>query len=465
MLGPLVELCYPFGRAAQRPESNLPHGLPGFEGQLLDSSTVIRFAFACLALLTACRPPPAASGPCMSDQECRAGRICHEGRCRFLEEVRSEFQQQQSLPPAVSEDAGAPLASLLEDAATPVAHVGPTGTNMFMGDARHTGRVDFEGPRTQVTPLWTYRTGSRIYASPVVAPAGDILVGSLDQSLTAVTPEGSLRFRYSGTGKYYASAVVTPQGDVIAGSSDGSLVALAPDGQVRWEQKLSDAIDASPVLSDDGRLYVAADGLYAFDITGHLKWHYAVGAHIRSVPAVHPQGLVVFGTPNGKLVALTREGQLAWEADVGANVDGGAAISDDGRILVGNDLGQVLCFDATGKQLWRFATGDDVRATPAIAPDGTCVVGSYDRALYALAPDGSLKWRFATAGRIRSSARIDHAGRIYFGSQDDFIYGLDPSGRLLFRHNLGRDVDSSPVIDSRGTLLVGADDGSLYALR
>ena len=26
----------------------------------------------------------------MSDQECRAGRICHEGRCRFLEEVRNK---------------------------------------------------------------------------------------------------------------------------------------------------------------------------------------------------------------------------------------------------------------------------------------------------------------------------------------------------------------------------------------
>ncbi|MEO0326072.1 MAG: hypothetical protein AAF447_24195, partial [Myxococcota bacterium] len=34
------------------------------------------------------RPAPV---PCMSDRECRAERICHEGRCRFLAEVRSEL--------------------------------------------------------------------------------------------------------------------------------------------------------------------------------------------------------------------------------------------------------------------------------------------------------------------------------------------------------------------------------------
>lgn len=434
--------------------------------QLLDSRPVPTRIHALLALLSwllagvGCRP--VSTHPCMTDQECRAGRICHEGRCRFLEEAQAEIARDAtaSMPDA---DGG----TLAVAADLPEAGVaqGIPGTTMFMGDARHTGRVAAEGPKAGVTPVWTYHTGSRIYAAPVVAPSGDIVVGSLDQSLTAVSPTGALRFRYSGTGKYYASAVITPAGDVIAGSLDGSLVALSPEGQVRWQQKLGDAIDTSPSLADDGRLYVAADGIYAFDLTGKLAWHYAVGVHVRSAPAVHPSGLVIFGTPHGKLVALNHEGRLVWEADAGANMDGGAAISDDGRIVVGTDLGHVLCFDARGTLLWRFNTGDDVRATPAIARDGTTLIGSYDRAMYAIGPNGSLKWRYATGGRIRSSARIDAAGHVYFGSQDDFIYGLDSNGQLLFRHNLGRDVDSSPVIDSRGTLLVGADDGSLYALR
>ncbi len=407
----------------------------------------------------------------MSDRECHADRICHDGRCRFLEDVKQELARADQTLDAITAGEPAatqPAAEGEEANATQPVPSAPTsggGTTMFMGDARHTGRVPFEGPKGPVRPVWTFHTGSRIYASAVITPAGDIVVGSLDQSLTAVTPDGALRFRYSGTGKYYASALVTEKGDIIAGSLDGTLVALTAHGQVRWQRKLSDAIDTSPVLGPDGRIYVAADGLYAFDAAGNQVWHYAVGSHVRSAPAVHPLGFVVFGTAQGKLVALKLDGSLAFEVEAGANMDAGAAITDDGRIVIGNDLGQVLCFDAKGTQLWRFDTGDDVRATPAVTHDGGVVVGSYDRTLYALGHDGTLKWRFSTAGRIRSSARIDRAGRIYFGSQDDFVYGLTPEGQLIFRHNIGRDVDSSPVIDSRGTLFVGADDGSLYALR
>jgi outer membrane protein assembly factor BamB len=416
-----------------------------------------------VSLLGACRTP-APAGPCMSDRECHADRICHEGRCRFVEDVRQEL---------AARDAAVAAADPTQPALPPP-DVGPAvgetpataahgGTTMFMGDARHTGRVPFAGPTRPVSARFTYRTGSRIYASPVVAPDGTVLIGSLDQSLTAITPEGTLRWRYSGTGKYYASALVTPQGDVIAGSVDGVLVALTALGQVRWQSKLSDGIDTSPVLDGD-RVFVAADGLYAYDLKGNQLFRHTVGAHVRSAPAVHPGGIVVFGTPQGKVVALTRDGKLAWQADAGANIDGGAAISDDGHVVIGTDLGHVLCFDARGALVWRFETGDDVRATPAIAADGTILVGSYDRALYAIAPNGTLKWRFETGGRIRSSARIDPRGNIYFGSQDDFVYGLTPAGTLLFKHNVGRDVDSSPVIDARGTLLVGADDGNLYAL-
>ena len=269
-----------------------------------------------------CRVPEAAR-PCLSDNECHADRICHEGRCRFVEDVKRELAGIDSPPPTACEDAAAPAPR----AAPPAQASALGGTTMFMGDERHTGRLPFEGPRAQVKPVWTYHTGSRIYASAVIAESGDVIVGSLDQSLTAVTPDGALRFRYSGAGKFYASAVVTREGDIVAGSLDGTLVALSALGQVRWQHKLKDAIDTSPVLGPDGRIFVAADGMYAFDSRGKLLFHYPVGAHVRSAPAVHPKGFIVFGTPQGKLIALGADGTLLWQAEAGANMDGGAAIN------------------------------------------------------------------------------------------------------------------------------------------
>jgi outer membrane protein assembly factor BamB len=407
-------------------------------------------------VLSACQFGPP-SAPCQSDRDCRAERICHEGRCRFVEEVRAELAGNAAVAVPGTPVEVPPVASAAEHA--------EAGTRMFMGDERHTGRTRFAGPSALGSPTRIYQTAARIYASPVLAADGDVLVPSLDQTLTAISPDGQLRFRYAGSGKFYASPAVTRTGDIVAGSADGVLVSLTPSGQLRWQRKLGDGIDTSPLLGENDRIYVAADGIYAFSAEGALEFHYPVGAHVRSAPARHPEGFVVFGTPQGKLVAISEGGNLRFETELGANIDSGVSVTDDGRILVGDDAGKLHCLDAQGRELWAFSTRDDIRATAAVARDGTIIVGSYDRSIYGISPAGSLVFRFETGGRVRSSARIDRDGRIYVGSQDDFLYVLAPNGTLLSRHNLGRDVDASPLIDPHGTLYIGADDGSLSAFR
>ncbi len=75
----------------------------------------------------------------MSDTECRADRICHEGRCRFIEEVRAELHHENV---AVSADPSASDASTTAaQTATPTAtHPATTELPMFMGGPEHRGR-------------------------------------------------------------------------------------------------------------------------------------------------------------------------------------------------------------------------------------------------------------------------------------------------------------------------------------
>ena len=119
-----------------------------------------------------CRVPEP-QGPCLSDRECHADRICHEGRCRFVEEVRRDLAAQSVEADAASPvlDNGAssePTPPLTPDPVIPPRATGAgAGTTMFMGDSRHSGRLPFDGPKAGVGAAWTYRTGSRIYASPV----------------------------------------------------------------------------------------------------------------------------------------------------------------------------------------------------------------------------------------------------------------------------------------------------------
>ncbi len=386
----------------------------------------------------------------MSDTECRADRICHEGRCRFLDEVIAELGE------AAIAEPGTDTRTIPDKL--------PRSANGFMGDAAHTGRSEFVGPTEEPSSLWVYGTGARVFASPIQGPDGTLYVGSLDGQFVALNRDGTLKWRYSAGRKIYPSALLV--GDsVIFGTHGRELVSLSLEGLPNWKLPLQDAVDASATLAPNGNVYVVADGTYAVDLRGRLHWHRPSADHMRTAPAIHPAGLVLVGTSSGKLIALHLDGSVAWEIPVGGAIEGAASVDAQGRIYVGTARGDLLQINETGSVLWRFSTGDEIRATPAIMRDGTIVVGSYDRNIYAVTPSGALRWKVQTRGRVRASARIDAQERIYVGSQDNFLYCIDAHGAILWRYNIGQDVDSTAEIGEDGTLYVGSDDGGVHALR
>jgi outer membrane protein assembly factor BamB len=402
------------------------------------------WALTTLLVVAGCSGPRAKpSAPCMADTECRADRICHDGRCRFVEEVLAEL----ALPPSPTEPGALPRSA-----------------NGFMGDAGHTGRSEHRGPSAEPSMLWTYQTGARVFASPIAGHDGTIYIGSLDGQFAALNPDGSLKWRYAAGDKIYPSALVVGT-SVLFGTHQRELVSLSLDGQPRWKLPLQDVVDASATLGPDGRVYVVSNGAYALDLLGRIYWHRPTAGHVRSAPVIHPARLIVIGTTEGKLLALRPDGGLAWEVPLGGALEGAASVDDEGNILVGTGRGEIVQLNQDGSIGWRFATGDEVRATPAIARDGTIVTGSYDGHVYALTSDGALRWRVATGGRVRASARIDADGRIYVGSQDNFLYCIEPNGEILWRYNVGQDVDSTVEIGADGTLYFGSDDGGVHALR
>ncbi|MFW6085903.1 MAG: PQQ-binding-like beta-propeller repeat protein, partial [Myxococcota bacterium] len=196
------------------------------------------------------------SSPCMSDRECQGDRICHAGQCRFQEEVLAELRAGGSDPaegePAV-EDGGATVPGPDGGRAAPPAPASETtALPMFMGGPRHTGRTEHAGPATAPKLRWSHRTGARIFASPVLAPDGTVLVGSLDHSFNAVAPDGTLRWRYTAGAKIYGSAAIAGDGTIYVGSDDGMFAAFTPRGQLRWRLELGGEVDSSPAIGDDG---------------------------------------------------------------------------------------------------------------------------------------------------------------------------------------------------------------------
>ncbi|MEI6309619.1 MAG: stalk domain-containing protein, partial [bacterium] len=92
------------------------------------------------------------------------------------------------------------------------------------------------------------------------------------------------RWQFSTGGAIDSSPVLAQDGTLYIGSSDGNLYALASDGTKRWEFATGGAIHASPAIGGNGTIYLpSSDGLfYAISPSGSEVWRYPIEAGLSS---------------------------------------------------------------------------------------------------------------------------------------------------------------------------------------
>lgn len=98
---------------------------------------------------------------------------------------------------------------------------------------------------------------------------------------------------------------------VRRGQTDrGKLVSVDAGAQrVRWEYETRGAVESTPVIGDDGTIYVGdnAGTIHAVTSKGKSVWRAEIGSPIRSGGTILNGGNVVFGADNGTLTAVASE--------------------------------------------------------------------------------------------------------------------------------------------------------------
>jgi outer membrane protein assembly factor BamB len=336
---------------------------------------------------------------------------------------------------------------------------------MFGQNLQRTGRSPYSGP--EVPKLkWSFTTGYDVYSSPAIGADGTIYVGSLDNRLYAINPDGSQKWSFTAGDVVNSSPAIGADGTIYVGSLDNRLYAINPDGSQKWSFTAGDVVNSSPAIGADGTVYVgSADyNLYAINPDGSQKWSFTTGGSVLSSPAIGANGTIYVGATNGTLYAINPDGSLKWSFTTGGRIYSSPAIGADGAIYVGADDWNLYAINPDGSQKWSFATGGWVESSPAVGSGGTIYVGSYDDKLYAINPDGSQKWSFTTGDWVESSPAIGADGTIYVGSEDDKLYAVNPDGSQKWSFTTGGWVYSSPSIGADGTIYVGSYDNKLYAI-
>ncbi|KLO24248.1 hypothetical protein X275_00760 [Marinitoga sp. 1197] len=313
---------------------------------------------------------------------------------------------------------------------------------------------------------WKFKTEDRVLSSPAIGADGTIYIGSYDNYLYAINPDGSLKWKYKTNGVVASSPTVGIDGSIYVGNSDGYIYAINYDGSLKWKFETNKNISTSPAIGIDGTIYVSSDDGYIYAITfdGFLKWKYLTYGYAESSPSIGYDGIIYVGSDDNYVYAINPDGSLKWKYKTNGDVKSSPAIGKDGIIYVGSDDNYVYAINPDGSLKWKYKTDGDVESSPAIGKDGAVFVGSLDNYVYAINPDGSLKWKFRTADWVKSSPAIGADGTVFVGSLDNYVYAINPDGSLKWKFRTADWVKSSPAIGADGTIYIGSKDGHIYAI-
>ncbi len=221
-------------------------------------------------------------------------------------------------------------------------------------------------------------------------------------------------------------------GIVYFATREGDLTAMvASSRSILWRFKAEHPISSSPELAGEAVL-VRDDGGVFYEVVDRLggtvgmKLDFVVATPIRIM-----EGGALFGTADGKVLALGSDGKQLWEHHPAA---------PDAKVTAGP-------VPISGNDAW---------------PD-SILIGRSDGHLTAIDPKGRLVWEFEARGAIQADPAVA-GGRVYFGTSDRLFYCLDAaSGKLKWRRRL-QGAPVHPAVIGDRTLAVPASNSVIYLL-
>lgn len=217
---------------------------------------------------------------------------------------------------------------------------------------------------------------SGIASSPALAPDGHtIYVVDSSTTIFAYSSAGVLQWRYSlsdpaiGTANDQSPSVGT-DGTIYVGSPDEYLYAINPNGTLKWRFQTGSRIRSTPAIGADGVIYVGSDSLYAINPDGTQKWKFATSLFSSASPILGGDGLV-YWRESFKAYAVNPNGIQKWSLSLwpfsAAALDSTPTIGPDGTLYL-----PTAKFFADGENgLRAYAPAATPTVTPTLSPTST----------------------------------------------------------------------------------------------
>jgi outer membrane protein assembly factor BamB len=272
---------------------------------------------------------------------------------------------------------------------------------------------------------WKYQAGDEIKSSAAVN-GNTVYFGDEKGTFHALdTSSGQKKFTFQAEAAIPASPMIY-QDHILVGSYDQYLYCLKPDGSVHWKLETEGYIHGTPAISN-GNAYVAGcDGfLRIIQITdGSEKQKLKLGAYVGASPAIHQERLYVGTFGNQFLGVDLKQLKISWQYENPAArfpFYSSPAVTARAVYVGGRDK-LMHSFDAqTGKELWSFPAKSRVESSPVISGN-TVYFGTVGGQIYGLATDsGKTIWEYDAAEAVVASPAIAE-GKMVIGTKGGVLY-------------------------------------------
>ena len=266
---------------------------------------------------------------------------------------------------------------------------------------------------------------------------------------------------------FYSNPVLAPDGQLLIGSAgtDNGMVSLDPaTGRENWAAPMvaNNHWVASPLVVG-GTIYAANNNgtLYAAELaTGYILWSLPLDNSLWSAPTSN--GKLIFVTSlDHTLYAVDPETRaVVWKTDLGGSAPGSATVSPDGNtVYVGSFGKKVFAFDASsGAMQWTADVQDWVWSAPV--QDGDILYAAdISGHIYSLgAPDGKNAWLdLQPDGPITGSPLVTADGMVV-ASESGSVFAYDRTGTKRWDASLGGKFYTTPVA-AGGSIVVAPMGG------
>lgn len=283
---------------------------------------------------------------------------------------------------------------------------------------------------------WVFPAGTHIYGSPSVAPDGSIYFGSPNGMFYALNDRGEKKWEYQTGDKIQSTPAIDEDGNVYFTSQDNYCYSLTNEGRLRWKFQIDqDPANKSPTQHENrgsvlvvngGDIYFGAGNgnIYCLSKKGVLKWTYPLMSSVHPTPIMDDDGNLYVGEHrNEGFHSLDRNRNLRWKAFTCMAI-APPVLGGDGTMYVTSMHGIVKAVAPDGSDLWEYTAEGKVFSAPAVDERSNVYFGACDGFFYMLGPDGKMVWRYKTDNDIRSSPVITSDGTIYIGCEDGTLYAF-----------------------------------------